>query len=968
MKEQVARLKQNLGQRFIILNLLLGLLCFVVLPGLIFLRGVDGVVAIELSEKKQKAGLKLQGLLDQLEFFSENDRFAHLILSSVCSVDEPSGIDPESLRLRINRLKGRFPDSFVFAVADQTGNLLPAISDEKAFSYLYRQAFQLLSDVKNIEMQGIDNVSAKEIGARLGRLKPLIGNMIRPEDLFQPLRGRRAGRSILASGAADRHHFWYGFCGRFQIMVFINRSFIRGNAGMNWAIDKLNKTNPSTITGFTQYPPFSHTLVPKLTENLTARAILAVAGSEKSNGSDAVFDTEQPIACRFLNQHWRGFALFRRDAISDPAVTKARVTSAVLRFLMVSLFVLFVYQLRKPIAITIKVKIVTFFAYAIVLPLLVIASLTAQYITQSDAEMMNDLKNEAYRAIEKLDAHYEWFLHRRASRLKKYLIDEVEPHPEIFLNHASLEKMHDDIKAIANPGEVMITDSTSQDFMLGISGRIFRDRSMLRQAASDLLKIFISSNFTSSTEKTGFLGMLLHADMYELQNKITYLGIGDYELSIFYRIMKPHDGDVDKLKFASFSWELHRLQREHVENYCHKELAHADKLKVAAFCRVREELFTGPEKNHQALIRLMNMSVNRHITQVADIRVNDKSYIAVAMPGRKLNKLILSAMLPIDPVLRHRELIISRARLLAVLLCLLVMATMYLLQSWIFRPLEELKAGIAAIAGRNFHKRLDLVCQNEFGKLLAAFNHSLETLQELEVARIVQESILPEKRMTLNRSEIVAQTRTMTNLGGDYFDMLPLDEQKVMVFIGDATGHGIPAALSMAMAKSVLLHEHFLGMHDQGLMQQINAVFCNLRSQGSKDFMTALCVEINTLTGHGRMINAGHCYPMLLKKKTGKIEILTEIRGLPPGFDTKAMFEPREFTLDSGDSLILFTDGFIECLNEKGRPLGFEGLADLISRSAEGDAGAHLASIFGRLTQWSANLQDDCTMVMVRFE
>ena len=962
-------LKQHLNQRFRVLNLVLGMLCFFVLPGLIILRGIDGVIALKASEQKQQADQKLQELLDQLEFFSENDRFAHFLLHSLCSQSSAAGKNPKKLLAGIKNLKTRFPDSFTFVVADQQGNLLPDLSDEKTFSYLFRQAFKLIGEVRTSFAQGNAAATIREIDSRISRLKPLLGNMLRAEDMLMPMRASRSGRSILASGSARKFHLWYGVSGQFQLIVFINRSFIRSSNGLQWASNLLNRKNQDTITGFTEYPPDSRSLVPALSDDLTAKAILALASNEEMhNAAEAVNKSGQHIACRFLNQYWRGFAFFRQAGLTDPTTIKAAVTASVVKFLFVLLFILFVYHLKNPFSITVKLKITAFFAYAIILPMLVIASLTMQYITQNEAEMLDNLKSEAYRAIEKLDAHYDWFLKRRADRLVKYLVEKVEPHPEIFLDRGSLVKLNDDLKSIANPGEVMVTDYRSQDYLLGISSRITRDRSLICRTGGDILNIFISGNIARAVETTAFLAMLLHSDMYEIQNRISYLGVGDYELGIFYRLLQPCDNDISKLMFIAITWELHRLQREHVEDYCRTELALAGNLQIAAFCRSSEELFMSPNENHQQMIRLMNMSVNRQTTQVAGIRADGRDYIAVAMPGRKLNKLILAALLPTDAILRHRRMLVGKARLFTVLLCLLVMATMYLLQSWIFRPLEELKAGITAIAGRNFHKRLDLVCQNEFGKLMSAFNHSLETLQELEVARIVQESILPDTSLSLNRCKIVAQTRIMTNLGGDYFDMIPLDDEKVLVFIGDATGHGIPAALSMAMAKAILIHEKFRGLHDQRLMQQINAVFGKLRSQGSKDFMTALCVELDTNTGFGRIINAGHCYPMLLKKATGKTNILTDIKGMPPGFDHRATFTPTEFRLEPGDSLAIYTDGFVECVNDHDRQIGFEGFAELIATTADDNVACHVSRIFTQLDQWSATFQDDCTLVMVRFQ
>jgi HAMP domain-containing protein len=591
-----------------------------------------------------------------------------------------------------------------------------------------------------------------------------------------------------------------------------------------------------------------------------------------------------------------------------------------------------------------------------------------EYVRQTETEMMNDLKNEACHAIEKLDGNYEWFLKKRANALTSYLIANIEHHPAILQQKESLQRFFENLLPVANPGEVMITDSNSKDYLLGISRRITRDRAPMCAAASNALKTLISGYISDKGPTTSIFDMLFYAGIYEHQDDISYFGIGDFEMGIYYRLLQPREKSRDAMLLSVVSWRLHELQRDQIEDYCLHELPVRGDLKIAAYCRSGEDLFRAPNTSQPRLINLMKMSVNRQITQVDRLNLAGKEYIVVAMPGRQLNRMILAAFLPLEKVKRQREIIISRAKLLVISLCLLAMATLYLLRSWLFRPLQELRAGIDAIAKRDFHKRLEIVCHNEFGELMTAFNHSLETLHELEVARIVQESLLPENALTSNRCQIVAKTRIMTNLGGDYYDMIPLDDNKVLLFIGDASGHGIPAALSMAMAKSILIHENHLGLAAVKLMQQVNSVFGNLRQHGSKDYMTALCVELDTTTGRGHAINAGHCYPMIFSQSNGRTRTLSELNALPPGFDLKIHYQTSEFMLQPGDRLILFTDGFVECQDSSGHQIGFDGLAEIITTASGQTAERHIANIFQRLEHLSAQLQDDCTMIMLSFQ
>lgn len=152
-----------------------------------------------------------------------------------------------------------------------------------------------------------------------------------------------------------------------------------------------------------------------------------------------------------------------------------------------------------------------------------------------------------------------------------------------------------------------------------------------------------------------------------------------------------------------------------------------------------------------------------------------------------------------------------------------------------------------------------------------------------------------------------------------------------------------------------------------GVMERFNSVFCSLRAQGSKDFMTALCAVIDAETGEAELINAGHPFPMLLRAGAARAELLSDICGLPPGFDRRRVFAPVKIRLFPGDSLILFTDGFVESVSRDGRQVGFHELAKLLAECAGQHAKSHLAQVFTALERKVETVQDDCTMLILRY-
>ncbi|MFZ5949359.1 MAG: PP2C family protein-serine/threonine phosphatase [Candidatus Rifleibacteriota bacterium] len=955
--------KQPIQNRFRFLNFSLGILCFGILPLLVTIRGLDSIAALEVDLARQQSNERLLSALDKLEMFSDNSRFAHWLLSDLC-LKAGKIEDPVRLKRHIQILKKTFPDSFTFIVADENGNLLKEISDRIEFLYLYRQAFVFFSDLqKQAEALGrVENV--ENFSTRFKRLKPFLGNMLEPGDLKMLFLGKETGRSVLASGDREKFNLWYGQAGKMQLLVFISRPFIKNTAGLKWGSEFINRKKSGLLVGFSSFPPDSTSLFPTLSSDSAARVIRSLSRFEEMKETDdQLHSAEGFTRCRFLNQYYRGFAVLLNDQVIDQNRTRYFFVAGILKTLMIIFFVVLVYQLKFPVRLTVRLKIAAFFAYSIFLPLIVSASLGTQYVSQVEKETVSELNSRSVQTLEKIDAYYDWYLKRQSSRIDRYFDQTIVTNPEILLNKESAAAWYERLLGIANPGEVLITDEAKNDFLLGISRRVSLDRSPMCQAGSEIITTVKAGKIHRLLQNGNFFTFVLFSCLYDQLAPISYLGIAGFDMGVKFKIVKSTGKDAP-LFFTAISWEMHRLQREYLISF--KEMVQPKGFILTAYNQVEEKIETGPSGENVQLVNSLKISVNRRNLQMQKVRIGGRMFLLAGMQGRKLNRMILGALIPFDKILQKRNHLFSSAKRLFFLVSILSLATIFLLQSWIFDPLKELMIGIKAISERDFHRRLKVRCNNEFGRLTHAFNRSIETLQELEVARTVQESLLAESRLDLERCSIVAKTRMMTNLGGDYYDFFKLPDNQVLVFIGDATGHGIPAALSMAMAKSVMLYEGFAGLAAGRLMAQINRVFCRLRSQGSKDFMTALCLQIDSISGAGTVINSGHCYPIIVRAEKKDCVVLTEARGFPPGFVKNERFFPCKFELETGDRLVLFTDGFIECRDENGHYLGFDGLSRILLDSYDSDVYRHLENVFAEFEKKSRLNQDDCTMVMLR--
>ncbi len=965
VKLQSQRLQAFLSRKFKVLSALLGILCFVILPGLIIIAGLDSMTAQYSQEQLINAQEQLEKALDDLEYFSRNDRFAHFLLYPFCHNQNGEKKYAAELPKRILALKEKFPGVFTILVSDLNGKLIPELSDEGGFSYLYKQAFLLISELETCLKKNARTEVIENLELRLNRIKSLIGNIINPKDLLLPLKNIEGGRSILADGSKQKFHIWYNSGKDFRIIVYISRKFIKSEHGLKWATSRINDINDDITVGFSAFPPDEKNIQPRLREHLNAKIIKKVALHE-SGLSNSYNSIAELSGCRFFNHTTSGFSIFRKTNAPYADTTKNQHLAFILKAALVTLFILTVYQLRNPISLTVKLKVTAFFCYAVLLPVLTIASLTSMYVHQEESRLNTELQKKAHLVLEKIDSGYDNFSGDLTISINEAFTEIVEGNPAFIPDKAHLEKLFQEFSRIIMPGEAFFIDIDGKDLMQTIAKPKFYNSTLLRRICGQTLQMVSKNDFSRAAPAPEKVSRAFVATMRQNHQKLRYLGISDLELAACFKIGSP--GDSKRLFFAAAFWRLHELHNFYVERFYKKFISEHKSLKFAAFCNDQKKITVESDQNNHGLLRFIQLANNKYSFPINHMRLAGKNYTGIVIPGRKLKTMTMACLFPKDIVNRQIDRIRTKSQALTAFLCLIGIATLFLLKNWIFRPIEELRRGLRAIAARNFNFRLEKVCDNELGKLMDAFNHSLETLQELEVARIVQESILSQNQMQHLNGHIVAKSLSMTNLGGDYFDMIKLDEQRIMAFIGDATGHGIPAALSMAMAKAVLSHEKNLGLCCKNVMLQLNNLFRTLRQQGAKDFMTAMCLDFNCDSGEILIINAGQCYPILLQKGNDTAEILSHIRGIPPGFKDNYSPEAHKVRLTDEDRLFIFTDGFVECCDAGGQAIGFDGLARLIAKNWHSDTHTHMENIFAALKKLSDVQQDDCTMLLLRFD
>lgn len=247
----------------------------------------------------------------------------------------------------------------------------------------------------------------------------------------------------------------------------------------------------------------------------------------------------------------------------------------------------------------------------------------------------------------------------------------------------------------------------------------------------------------------------------------------------------------------------------------------------------------------------------------------------------------------------------------------------------------EIKKGIRQVSSGNLDYQVEIEGEDEFVELADRFNQMSVRLQEtiaearekdrldqeLKIARQVQLSLLPERLPKIPGYEVVAHLQTATEIGGDFYDLIALDEDRFLFALGDVSGKGSSAAFYMAQLISLLRFLPRFTENPQEIAQRLNEYMIHQISD-RQIFVTAVIGVLNTRKHQVELVRAGHNLPILLKP--GEKNVLKEIQcpglgiGLTQNADTFAKaLRPHRFTLGNNVKLILYSDGIVEAIRPK---------------------------------------------------
>lgn len=315
---------------------------------------------------------------------------------------------------------------------------------------------------------------------------------------------------------------------------------------------------------------------------------------------------------------------------------------------------------------------------------------------------------------------------------------------------------------------------------------------------------------------------------------------------------------------------------------------------------------------------------------------------------------------------------------------ILIFATLFvfiyfLIKRVIINNLQKVNSSLSEITDGNLNVTVDVRSNAEFASLSDDINSTVKTLKEyikqaaaridkeLEYAKQIQLSALPTNFPQHEQYGIFAEMIAAKEVGGDFYDFYKLNDNTVAFLVADVSGKGIPAAMFMMTAKTIIkdLAENGLAVND--IFTKANEKLCESNESGM--FVTVWMGVLDLSTGNLKYANAGHNPPLLLHEN-GQAEYLKTRAGFVLAGMEGVAYRINEINLSEGDRIFLYTDGVTEATNTESELYGEDRLINFMNENCSVDAPKLIESLKENIDNFvgEAPQFDDITMLMLDYK
>ena len=239
--------------------------------------------------------------------------------------------------------------------------------------------------------------------------------------------------------------------------------------------------------------------------------------------------------------------------------------------------------------------------------------------------------------------------------------------------------------------------------------------------------------------------------------------------------------------------------------------------------------------------------------------------------------------------------------------------------------------------------------------------------RELELARDLQQSILPHSFPRLRGVDCAARSQPARQVGGDFYDVIPLGKRRMGLVMADVSDKGMPAALYMALTRSLIHAEAKRSSSPRQVLLSVHRLL--LEMTHADMFVTAFYGVLNPAEGTLRYARAGHDRPLLYSPRSGECRLLTA-DGMLLGCFEKVSLEEAEVHLHPGDVLVFYSDGITDATSQGGGFFGVERLQEMVCAAGGMNPEQLCDLIFQHLDRFQAGATqyDDMALLVVKLD
>lgn len=261
--------------------------------------------------------------------------------------------------------------------------------------------------------------------------------------------------------------------------------------------------------------------------------------------------------------------------------------------------------------------------------------------------------------------------------------------------------------------------------------------------------------------------------------------------------------------------------------------------------------------------------------------------------------------------------------------------------------------------------KISIAFQNE--RLRAVEQLRRQTDQELELARTIQKTFLPDHLPDIPGYKLAVEWKTARKVGGDFYDIFPVDDDKFGFLVADVSDKGLPASLYMTVARTLLRSQSRYNTSPAVVLEQVNHI---LQLDSTQAFyVTLVYAVLEPKSGKITYAIAGHNPPYVIDNASHKAIHLPKPNGsIAIGLLEAIKLEDRSLQLKEGQSFFLFTDGISEPMNEEGTEFGQSRLTEVLAENSDKNPEELIEKLLTELGNFKASgsLEDDCTILILK--